>query len=241
MGFMMEKRKPTDYFHLNNLIEFNELSPIDYVNRDFSKIDVDLMLPLGTTLTYKKGDTTWILMDIYDGWYMFILANGNSDIKFYSKKESGEFMGYTFQAFKVRADEFNQIFGFDKTTGITPPNKLGILSNVEVVYYGGKFQYQLTSLPRFIVKNISPYFMKLMESVLVCFTSPEPDVVIETIWDREKNIEEEVTEFEIKEIRYPNEDTTVSKINMWSGLLDYIPILKLTGEFINKEVIEVRT
>ena len=80
-----------------------------------------------------------------------------------------------------------------------------------------------------------------MESVLVCFTSPEPDVVIETIWDREKNIEEEVTEFEIKEIRYPNEDTTVSKINMWSGLLDYIPILKLTGEFNNKEVIEVRT
>ena len=240
MGFMMEKRKPTDYFHLNNLIEFNELSPIDYVNRDFSKIDVDLMLPLGTTLTYKKGDATWILMDIYDGWYMFILANGNSDIKFYSKKESGKFMGYTFQAFKVRADEFNQIFGFDKATGITPPNKLGILSNVEVVHYDGKFQYQLTSLPRFIVKNISPYFMKLMESVLVCFTSPEPDVVIETIWDREKNIEEEVTEFEIKEIRYP-EGTVVSKINMWSGLLDYIPILKLTGEFINKEVIEVRT
>jgi hypothetical protein len=82
--------------------------------------------------------------------------------------------------------------------------------------------------------------MKLMESVLVCFTSPEPDVVIETIWDREKNIEEEVTEFEIKEIRYP-EGTVVSKTNMWTGLLDYIPILKLTGEFINKEVVEVRT
>ena len=131
--------------------------------------------------------------------------------------------------------------GFDKTTGITPPNKLGILSNVEVVHYDGKFQYQLTELPKFIVKNLSPYFMKLMESVLICFTSPEPDVVMETKWDREKNIEEEVTEFEIKEIRYPNEDTTVSKINMWGGLLDYIPILKLTGDFINKEVIEVRT
>lgn len=68
------------------------------------------------------------------------------------RKESGKFMGYTFQTCQ-QADEFNQIFGFDKATGITPPNKLGILSNVEVVYYGGKFQYQLTSLPRFIAKK----------------------------------------------------------------------------------------
>lgn len=238
---MMEKRKPTDYFHLNNLIEFNEISPIDFVKRDFSKVEVDLHIPIGTTLTYKKGDATWILIDIQDGWYMFGLANGNSDVKVYSKKEPGKFLGYTFQAFKVRVDEFNHIFGFDKDTGITPPNSLGFLSNVVVVCNDGKFSYQLTELPKFIVKNISPFFMKLLESILICFTSPEPDVVMETKWDREKSIEEEVTEFEIKEIRYPNEDATVSKINMWGGLLDYIPILKLTGDFINKEVVEVRT
>lgn len=236
----MQKKKPTDYFILTNLLELEAFDTKKFVSRNTSDINFTDRLPIGATLLFKAGTVLWTLIDYDNSEYMFAAANIelNDALK---DTETGEFYGMPYHAFKISIYDFHLIFGFDRNTGVIPTNTLAILSNVVVrMDANGDLKYHLTSMYGAVARSFKPFTMKLLESLLVGFVPRSKEVTIKHLPIGNMFHSENPITYRIECTKSTDNSKTIEKLTLKNAMVSYVPEFKRTGDFINKRPVKFK-
>lgn len=226
----------TKYFNLTNLISIEDLDFKLYTDRDVKKVDLVTKLPIGTILLFKATNMSFTLIDYDATHYMFALNQGG-DNKRVTENYSDELIGYNFQAFKISITDFNLVFGFDKLTGITPPNSAAVLLNVGVSKFNDNddFNYRLLPAPKFMPKIIDIAIIKLMESIMIGFKPNFNDQYIENVSSKTDFYKEEPTKYSLI-VKDRGVLVLQRELTIPEGMTIFGYNLKVTGKFMTKAI-----
>ena len=233
MGNQMKKL--SDYFILTEVRNFN--CSAKFVIRDQTKVDTDTRLPIGSIFVEKKTNLVWLLIDQDATDYMFILANDNISYRVIDPNKV--LFGYTLRAIKINTSQFNYVFGFDKDTGITPINKFGFLSNVDVINHNGNFRYTTRPITSVIINAFNKASIRLLEATVKGFRPIYSDQALVTVVDTTVICKGDPVTYHFTFTDKTKNISIKESLSMEEAVTKYNLNLDSLGSFINKEVITI--